>query len=86
MPDLAGPGLPLLVHRVSAAGDQAPLLVLQGGDDQYGIPAQVESIVARTGGPATPLLLEGCGHSPHLELPELTLEHMASLHHTSLAG
>ena len=57
---------------------QAPLLVLQGEDDQYGIPAQVETIAARAGGPATPLLLPGCGHSPHLEMPELTLEHMAS--------
>ena len=55
-----------------------PLLVLQGRDDQYGTAAQVDSIVTRTGGPATPLLLEGCGHAPRLEMPELTLEHMAA--------
>jgi len=56
----------------------APLLVLQGRDDQYGTPAQVERIASRAGGPATPLLLPGCGHSPHLEHPELVLEHMAT--------
>ncbi|MDR2550222.1 MAG: alpha/beta hydrolase [Desulfobulbus sp.] len=54
-----------------------PLLVLQGRDDQYGTPAQVEAIVTRSGGSATPLLLEECGHSPHLDFPELTLDLMA---------
>ncbi|WP_310601295.1 alpha/beta hydrolase [Desulfobulbus sp.] len=54
----------------------APLLVLQGRDDQYGTPAQVEAIVTRSGGSATPLLLEECGHSPHLDFPELTLDLM----------
>jgi len=55
----------------------APLLVLQGRDDQYGTAAQVDAIVDRSGGPATPLLLEDCGHAPHLEFPELTLDLMA---------
>ena len=54
-----------------------PLLVLQGRDDQYGTAAQVEAIVDRSAGPATPLLLEGCGHAPHLDFPELTLDLMA---------
>ena len=62
-----------------------PLLVLQGRDDQYGTAAQVDSIVSHSGGPATPLLLEGCGHSPHIEMPELTLDHMAAFI-TNLAG
>ena len=64
---------------------QVPLLVLQGRDDQYGTPAQVERIVSGAGGAATPVLLEGCGHSPHLELPELTLDHMAAFV-TRIAG
>jgi pimeloyl-ACP methyl ester carboxylesterase len=54
-----------------------PLLVLQGRDDQYGTPAQVDAIVTKSGGPATPLLLEDCGHAPHLDFPELTLDLMA---------
>jgi pimeloyl-ACP methyl ester carboxylesterase len=55
----------------------APLLVLQGRDDQYGTPAQVERIATRSGGPATPLFLESCGHSPHLDQSAQTLELMA---------
>lgn len=53
---------------------QAPVLALQGRDDQYGTTAQVEAIVGNSGGPATPLLLEDCGHAPHLEFPALTLD------------
>ena len=56
---------------------EAPLLVLQGREDQYGTRNQVEQIVARSGGTATPLLLEDCGHAPHLEFPELCLDLMA---------
>ena len=54
-----------------------PLLVLQGRDDQYGTAAQVEAIVNKSGGSATPLLLEDCGHAPHLDFPELTLDLMS---------
>jgi len=53
-----------------------PLLVLQGMDDQYGAPGQVDAIVNRAGGPATPLLLEGCGHAPHHDFPALALDLM----------
>ena len=56
---------------------EAPLLVLQGREDQYGTTAQVDSIVQKTTGSATPLLLEDCGHAPHLEFPELCLDLMA---------
>ena len=56
---------------------EVPLLVLQGRDDQYGTPAQVDAIVDGSSGPATPLLLEECGHAPHLEFPELTLDLMS---------
>lgn len=56
---------------------EVPLLVLQGRADQYGTPAQVDSITSHSGGPATPLLLEDCGHAPHREFPELTLDLMS---------
>lgn len=55
---------------------QVPLLVVQGSDDRYGTPAQVEAIVARTAGRATPIMMEDCGHAPHLEFPELALDLM----------
>ena len=55
---------------------EVPLLVLQGRDDQYGTMAQVETIVAKSAGQATPQLLEACGHAPHAEVPDLTLDIM----------
>lgn len=56
---------------------EVPMLVLQGREDQYGTSAQVDAIVKRSSGPATPLILEDCGHNPHLEFPELTLDLMS---------
>ncbi|MBU2550445.1 MAG: alpha/beta hydrolase [Proteobacteria bacterium] len=46
-------------------GIRAPLLALQGRDDPYGTPAQIESIVRGAGGGAETVLLPGCGHTPH---------------------
>lgn len=48
----------------------APALVIQGLDDAYGTPAQVEAIVGGVSGPATALLLPGIGHAPHAEDPD----------------
>jgi len=59
------------------AAIRAPLLAMQGEDDEYGTPAQVEAIVTATGGLAEPVLLPGCGHTPHREVPEATLETIA---------
>jgi pimeloyl-ACP methyl ester carboxylesterase len=50
----------------------APLLAMQGSDDAYGSPAQVESI-APTRGPFEIEMLEHCGHSPHKDQPEQAL-------------
>lgn len=44
-----------------------PVLAIQGVEDAYGTVKQVESIVANVTGPAEPLIIEGCGHTPHLE-------------------
>lgn len=52
---------------------RCPVLALQGLDDHYGSPRQVELIVQGVGGPAEPLLLPDCGHAPHLEAPAATL-------------
>ncbi len=51
---------------------RCPILAIQGHDDEYGTPAQVEALAAHV--PATrTLLLEHCGHSPHRDQREQTL-------------
>lgn len=49
------------------AGIRCPLLVIQGEGDEYGTPAQVDSIKRHTGGRAETMLLPNCGHSPHID-------------------
>jgi pimeloyl-ACP methyl ester carboxylesterase len=49
------------------AGIACPVMLVQGVSDEYGTPAQLESIKARTGGRAEIALLENCGHSPHID-------------------
>lgn len=52
---------------------RAPLLVIQGEDDEYGTWAQVEAIQRQSGGPVEVLPVPRCGHSPHRERPESVL-------------
>jgi pimeloyl-ACP methyl ester carboxylesterase len=51
-----------------------PTLLIQGVDDEYGTMAQVDAIEAGVSGPVRRLILEDCGHSPHLAQPERVLE------------
>lgn len=61
-----------------------PLLAIQGSGDQYGSQAQLDAIEG--GAPAArQLVLADCGHSPHLEQPEATVQAMAAFI-DSLAG
>jgi len=46
---------------------RCPVLAIQGLDDEYGTPRQVEAIVRQVSGPATPLLLRNSGHAPHAD-------------------
>jgi pimeloyl-ACP methyl ester carboxylesterase len=46
-----------------------PTLVIQGRDDEYGTLRQVEAIVAGAAGRVETLLLDRCGHSPHIDHP-----------------
>lgn len=57
---------------------ETPLLVIQGVEDVYATGAQVEVIVSQVGGAARPLLLDACGHTPHRDRPDATLEAMAA--------
>jgi pimeloyl-ACP methyl ester carboxylesterase len=59
----------------SLPGITAPVLVIQGVDDEYGTRAQVDSIASRVP-KVTTLLLDKCGHAPHKDQPEATLQAM----------
>ena len=52
-----------------------PVLVLQGDEDQYGTWQQVERIENGCSGPVEAFLVKNCGHSPHREQPQVTLDH-----------
>jgi pimeloyl-ACP methyl ester carboxylesterase len=55
----------------------APVLVIQGRQDEHGTLAQAEAISAGVPGEVEQLILEDCGHSPHREKPEAVLEAVA---------
>jgi pimeloyl-ACP methyl ester carboxylesterase len=55
---------------------RAPLLCLQGRDDEYGTLAQVEGIARAVPG-ARVVVLEACGHSPHKDQPARLVEEVA---------
>jgi pimeloyl-ACP methyl ester carboxylesterase len=52
---------------------RAPILVVQGADDEYGTWAQVEAIQRQPGASVEVLGLPDCGHSPHREHPDAVL-------------
>ena len=54
-------------------GITAPVLQLQGVDDQYGTAAQLDAIAAGVAGPCATHLLPDCRHAPQFEQPEKTL-------------
>lgn len=51
-----------------------PVLAIQGRDDPYGSLAQIVEIEERIYSPFETLALEGCGHAPHAEAADQTLE------------
>ncbi len=52
---------------------QCPALIIQGDDDEYGVPEQVTRIVEGIGSHATPVFMAETGHSPHLQQPDRVL-------------
>jgi pimeloyl-ACP methyl ester carboxylesterase len=50
----------------------APILAIQGEDDEYGTAAQLDAIAARVP-QFDALVLDACGHSPHRSDPEAVL-------------
>jgi len=54
-----------------------PVLVIQGEGDEYGTLRQVEAIESKCKGPVESVVLPRCGHSPHRDQPERTLDAIA---------
>jgi pimeloyl-ACP methyl ester carboxylesterase len=50
-----------------------PAMIIQGDDDEYGVPEQVTRIVEGIGSQAKPVFMSDTGHSPHLEQPDRLL-------------
>jgi pimeloyl-ACP methyl ester carboxylesterase len=57
---------------------RAPLLAIQGLDDEYGTPAQIESIATRACTPVDRLLLSACGHAPHRDRADFVEDAIAA--------
>lgn len=55
-------------------GIDVPILCIQGADDPYGTLAQIDAIERRAGGPTERVILADCGHAPHRDQREATLE------------
>lgn len=54
-----------------------PVLAIQGADDEYGLPAQLDAIVDGVAGPAERLLVPDCAHDPHHQARAVVLDRMA---------
>jgi pimeloyl-ACP methyl ester carboxylesterase len=57
---------------------RAPVLLIQGDADQYGTMRQLDLIEQGVTGTVTRVELAGCGHSPHAERREATVEAVVS--------
>jgi pimeloyl-ACP methyl ester carboxylesterase len=55
------------------AGIEVPVLALQGEDDEYGTPAQLQAIHDHVDAYVEAHLLPQCAHAPHLQAREATL-------------
>ena len=53
-----------------------PVLALQGEDDEYGTPAQVEGIAEHVSGPVNAVLIPKCGHIPHFQAKKKVIVEM----------
>jgi pimeloyl-ACP methyl ester carboxylesterase len=52
-------------------------LIIQGQEDEYGTLKQVEKIISQTYGEPLALVIPKVKHTPHKEVPNLILEHVA---------
>jgi pimeloyl-ACP methyl ester carboxylesterase len=61
------------------ANISAPVLLIQGTDDQYGTFAQLDAIEAGVAGPVEQLRVEGAGHAPHLDARDAVVAAVARM-------
>ncbi|MBV8200364.1 MAG: alpha/beta hydrolase [Acidobacteria bacterium] len=54
-----------------------PVVAIQGERDPYGTLDQLRAVAAGCGGPVETLVLPGCGHTPHRQQREATLQAMS---------
>jgi pimeloyl-ACP methyl ester carboxylesterase len=59
------------------SGVSAPVLLVQGTDDEYGTMAQLDTIESQVRGPVERVELPGGGHAPHLDAPAATIDRVA---------
>lgn len=52
----------------------APLLFIQGSNDEYGTLDQVEKTISQVSGSAEKFIIPNVGHTPHKEVPEIVLQ------------
>jgi pimeloyl-ACP methyl ester carboxylesterase len=55
---------------------RVPILIVQGADDQYGTPRQIEIAREECYCPVDAVLLPGVRHAPHREASDVTLDHV----------
>ena len=51
-----------------------PVLLMQGEQDQYGTPKQVEAISTQVSAPVQSLIIPECRHSPYIDQPGVVLD------------
>lgn len=54
-------------------GVQAPVLLIQGVQDEYGTAAQIQAIERQVSGPVQTLWPEPCGHAAHRDQPQAVI-------------
>lgn len=65
---------------------RVPVLVIQGADDQYGTMLQVKAIQDGCSAAVRTVLLEDCGHSPHSDQLEITLNAISKFLREEVTG
>lgn len=62
---------------------KAPVLLIQGREDQYGTARQLRAVQTGVSGPADCLEIPDCGHSPHLQCPDETADAVVRFLHAA---
>lgn len=64
----------------------APIIAIQGFDDEYGTEIQVDSIVSKSLNKLNKkVMIPNCGHSPHLQFPEFVVHQIEQFYNNIAA-